>query len=41
MDTDETRITEWQGGGEKKSRRDFIIQPGVDAQRLRRVVIAK
>jgi hypothetical protein len=25
----------------EKSQRDFIIQPGVDAQRLRRVMIVK
>jgi hypothetical protein len=30
-----------KGRGAEKSQRDFIIQPGVDAQRLRRVVIVK
>jgi hypothetical protein len=30
-----------RGNGAEKSQRDFSIQPGVDAQRLRRVLIVK
>jgi hypothetical protein len=30
-----------RGKGVEKSQRDFINQPGVDAQRLRRVMIVK
>jgi hypothetical protein len=35
-------VDEWgKRRGVEKSQRDFIIQPGVDAQRLRRVMIVK